>query len=196
MPFAADLSADEVEALRHAARHHDWGKAHPVFQAAMRSGYVPAEFGDDLLAKRVGRADRYERHGFRHELASLLCYLGTTTPDPLAAYLIASHHGRVRLGARALPGEPWPDDGRAFMLGCWEGDDLPAVDLGGGIEAPTSRLDLSPLELGADDGETYTDMALALLDRFGPYRLAFLEALLRTADTRRSAEEEADIARP
>lgn len=196
MPFAADLSADEVEALRLAARHHDWGKAHPVFQAAMQSGHVPAEFGDDLLAKRAGRAERYERHGFRHELASLLCYLGTTTPEPLAAYLIASHHGRVRLGARALPGERWPDDGRAFMLGCWEGDCLPAVDLGSGIEAPAHHLDLSPLELGADEGETYTDMALALLDRFGPHRLAFLEALLRTADTRRSAEEEAGNARP
>lgn len=185
------LASDEVEGLRRAARYHDLGKAHPVFQAAMSAGGVPEALSGRLVAKRIGRAARYERRGFRHELASLLAYLASTGPDPLTAYLIASHHGRVRLGARAIPGESWPGDGRAFMLGCWQDDELPAVALGAGVVTDESELDLAPLELGSDDGETYTDMALGQLEQLGPYRLAYLEALLRTADQRTSAAEEA-----
>jgi CRISPR-associated endonuclease/helicase Cas3 len=185
------LEEAEVAALRTAARYHDLGKAHAVFQAAMHAGdEVPARAAEALLAKRVGRAPRYARRGFRHELASLLAYLASESPDPLAAYLIASHHGRVRLGARPLPVETRPPDGRAFVLGCWEGDVLPEVDLGGGVATPSTTLDLRALELGSEDGDTYTDVALGLLDRLGPYRLAFLETILRTADVRRSAEEE------
>lgn len=186
------LSGTEVSALRRAARLHDWGKAHAVFQAALRRDGegVPAEFDGALLAKRIGPGDRYTRPGFRHELASVLAYLAEGDVDPLTAYLIASHHGRVRLGARSLPTERWPEEaGRAFMLGCWQGDALPDADLGGDVTRGRRELDLSVMELGSDDGETYTDMALGLLDQLGPMRLAFLEALLRTADTRRSAAE-------
>lgn len=181
----------ELSSLRIAARFHDWGKAHAVFQAAMHTGDgVPDAQTDVYLAKRVGRAPRYERRGFRHELASVLAYLDLPDVDPLAAYLVASHHGRVRLGARSLPVESRPDDGRGFVLGCWEGDELPAADLGGGVETAATVLSLSALELGCDDGETYTDIALDLLDRLGPYRLACLETILRTADVRRSMVEE------
>ncbi len=189
--FAGSLEESEVTALRTAARYHDLGKAHTIFQTAMHAGgEVPERATDVLLAKRVGRAPRYERRGFRHELASLLAYLVAEPVDPLAAYLIASHHGRVRLGARSLPIETRPSDGRAFVLGCWDNDALPEVDLGDGVVMPPVSLRLDALELGREQGDTYTDLALGLLERLGPYRLAFLETLLRTADGRRSAEEE------
>lgn len=192
LPHFPGLSEGERGALRGAARLHDWGKAHHVFADAMRGdgSAVPERLEAEVIAKREGRAARYARPGFRHELASLLAMLSRPEPDPLVAYLVASHHGRVRLGARTVPRERWPDPpGRAFMLGCWEGDALPATELGGGVSMPPTPLDLGPLQLGAARGETYTDMALALLERLGPTRLAFLEALLRTADTRRSAKE-------
>lgn len=187
-----ELEPGEVASLRVAARLHDWGKAHEVFQSAMRGDGtgVPAELDGTLLAKRVGRADRYRRPGFRHELASTLAYLDGPGADALAAYLIASHHGRVRLGGRSLPTERWPDRSEtAFMLGCWQGDVLPEADLGESAARPARALDLAPMELGSDEGLTYTDMALGVLERLGPVRLAFLEAILRTADTRRSAAE-------
>ncbi|MGF1453531.1 MAG: hypothetical protein ACFB21_15835, partial [Opitutales bacterium] len=56
-----------------------------------------------------------ERRGFRHELTSALLYralpqLADEAADrALAAYLIAAHHGKVRLGLRSLPGENKPD---------------------------------------------------------------------------------------
>lgn len=186
-----ELTAAERAALRRAARLHDWGKAHPVFQDALRGDGegVPPSLTDELLAKRVGRGVRYARRGFRHELASALAYLGDPEADPLVAYLIASHHGRVRLGARAVPGEGVGQKARS-VLGCEDGDVLPEADLGGGERRPESHLGLSPLELGTRDGETYADMALAMLDELGPVRLAYLEAILRTADRRRSAREQ------
>lgn len=190
------LDGAEVASLRTAARHHDWGKVHEVFQTAMRAGAegpgVPP--ADVALAKREGRAPRYGRPGFRHELASLLAYLAQPEPEPLAAYLIAAHHGRVRLGGRTVPVElpPPGEQGRAFMLGCWQGDVLPATDLGSDLETPETVLDLGHMEMGSDGPPTYTDMALGALDDWGPFRLAFLETLLRTADTRRSRKEAAD----
>ncbi len=184
------VSEEETRALRLAARHHDWGKAHEVFQTAMRAeATLPLSIANAYLAKRVGRAPRYIRRGFRHELASALAYLATTDSDGLVTYLIASHHGRVRLGARSLPGEHRSNGGTSSVLGCRDGDELPSVDLGGGTVTAPTTLALLPLELGGD--RPYTDLALGLLERLGPYRLSFLEALLRVADGRQSAEEEA-----
>ena len=191
------LDDGEDEALRVAAQLHDWGKAHGVFQQAMHAETAlaspPASTGQDvILAKRVGRAPRYTRRGFRHELASTLAYLATQEdPDPLVTYLVAAHHGRIRLGARAIPEEAKAAArGEPTVLGCATGDTLPHVELDAATRCPPVTLSLAPLELGAKTGETYTDMALALLERLGPVRLAFLEVLLRTADVRRSRREE------
>ena len=190
------LNPTEHAALLAAAQLHDWGKAHDVFQQAMHAetGSVaqPPSALETLLAKRVGRAPRYTRRGFRHELASALAYLAThEDPDPLVTYLVAAHHGRVRLGARAVPGEVAAAAGREpTVLGCASGDVLPQVELDASTRCPSVTLNLAPLEIGAQTGKTYTDMALHVLERIGPVRLAFLETLLRTADVRCSRREE------
>jgi CRISPR-associated endonuclease/helicase Cas3 len=185
-----ELDDAERRALRTAAALHDWGKAHRVFQEALVDDSLPDGLAGVAVAKRPGRGRRYARRGFRHELASVLAYLGgDDEPDPLVAYLIASHHGRVRMGARSLPGEDIAA-GEPSVLGCREGDVLPAVRLGPDHAPPEVTLSLAPLRLGSDGGPTYTDLALDALDRLGPVRLGFLEALMRTADRRRSAREQ------
>jgi CRISPR-associated endonuclease/helicase Cas3 len=70
----------------------------------------------------------------------------------------------------------------------WHGDELPAVDLGGGITQNAVSLDLALVQLGEGPcGPSWTARSQQLLKQWGPFRLAHMEALLRTADARGSA---------
>ena len=193
---ALDIDSHTRETLIRAARWHDLGKAHEVFQDTMRRGFGDRDIPDTLLAKSVGRA-RHGRRYFRHELVSALAFLahqGWSRDADLTAYLIAAHHGKVRMNLRALPREPAPPGERAgvrFARGVWEGDDLPALELDGGEHWKGGPLMLSIMELGWDatTHESWTERTRELLARFGPFRLAWLETILRIADWRASDNE-------
>ena len=180
-----------------AARWHDLGKAHAVFQDTMRRGLAGRVSEPDVpLAKTTGKA-RHGRPYFRHELASALALLAHdrwSRDADLVAYLIAAHHGKVRLNLRALPREAAPKDDRTgarFARGIWDGDALPPFALEGGERWEGGNLLLSIMELGWDDvsRESWTERTRDLLARLGPFQLAWLETLLRIADWRASAEE-------
>jgi CRISPR-associated endonuclease/helicase Cas3 len=184
-PFTdADLLVD-------AARWHDTGKVHAAFQS-MLTANLPA---DDARksggpwAKSDGKyRGRNPRRFFRHELASALAWLAHGKSD-LGGYIIAAHHGKVRLSLRARPGEEPPADGVAtrFAHGIHEGDILPAVDLGAGAVVPEQRLSLACMELGGGgNGPSWADRMSRLLQDLGPFRLAYMEMLVRVADWRAS----------
>ena len=141
------------------------------------------------LAKST-RSGTHSRPHFRHELASALALLHMGASD-LTVYLAACHHGKVRLSIRALPGETKPDaPDKKYARGIWEGDALPAADLGDGVVIPAMPLDLEPLLLGAstDGRQSWLERMIALRDRLGVFRLAYLESLIRAADVRASAQ--------
>lgn len=197
---ALGVDAETRELVVRAARWHDLGKAHEVFQDTMRRGLdgQPASVGT-LLAKTVTRKLRHGRAYFRHELASALAFLaheGWSRDADLAAYLIAAHHGKVRMNLRALPRESAPREedraGARFARGVWEGDELPALTLGSDERWEGGTLTLSIMELGWDDAtrESWTERTRELLADLGPFRLAWMETLLRLADWRASAKEE------
>ncbi len=173
-----------------AARWHDLGKVHPAFQEML----VSALAEDDPLrrrgpwAKSDGRpgGQRCRRPHFRHELVSALAMIERGRDD-LAAYLVACHHGKVRLAIRSRPTEPGPRDGRAHALGVYDQDLLPATDLAADTNVPETRLRLDLMELGSDGRPSWAGRALALLDTWGPFRLALMETLVRVADWRASA---------
>jgi CRISPR-associated endonuclease/helicase Cas3 len=124
---------------------------------------------------------------------AFLAHQGWSEQASLAAYLIAAHHGKVRLRLRALPKETNPNDGRLFARGVWHGDILPATRLGE-LAVTETVLDLDIMQLGDSEkcGSSWSARTQRLLREHGPFRLAWLEALIRIADWRASnAEEEA-----
>ena len=195
---ALDVEKDARATVVRAARWHDLGKAHAVFQDTMRRGFDGQDVAPELLLAKTVRRSRHGRPYFRHELASALAFLTHerwSREFDLIAYLIAAHHGKVRMNLRALPREAAPKDGdRAgarFARGVWEGDALPAFDLEGDEHWDGGSLILSIMELGWDEvsHESWTERTRELLAQLGPFRLAWLETLLRIADWRASAKE-------
>ena len=178
------LPHDLAEAVACAGLLHDTGKADPRFQSLLQGG--ARWLGGEPLAKsaampktrsaydRARKAAGYPEGG-RHELLSLR--LAESAPQllpesddlrDLTLHLIAAHHGRCR------PFAPVICDGgneTKFALPggrmCWSG--------------PTG---LERLDSGA--AERYW----RLTRRYGWWGLAWLEALLRLADWRRSEWEE------
>lgn len=185
--------SEEQAAVLKAGRWHDVGKSHLVFQATMHDCPL-AEASDKtpLLAKSPSRSHHQRKH-FRHELASMLAWLEHADNEEnadLVAYLIAAHHGKVRLSLRTIPEEKGPD-GRRFARGVWDGDELPEVAIGDRETIPATRLRLDLMELGEGDmGPSWTARTQQLLDTYGPFRLAWLETLVRIADWRASGAEQ------
>lgn len=206
--LAEGVALDETAAgaVVEAARWHDLGKAHEAFQRALRKlGDPDPPQADALWAKSGARGRlRYavsveggdteqQRPNFRHELASALGWLEHHPDHPqrdLIAYLIAAHHGKVRLGLRALPTEQEPPEAnRLFARGVWQGDSLPAVQVGT-AQMPETELRLDLMRLGdGPQGPSWTARTRGLLGDLGPFRLAWLEALVRIADWRASEKE-------
>jgi CRISPR-associated endonuclease/helicase Cas3 len=197
-----NIDSTTLNVLLEAARWHDVGKVNPHFQVLLH-GNGPAD--SEPLAKsglRHGGRMPFPRQFYRHELASAFAWLAHAptgaVPEPeggdrdLVAYLIAAHHGKVRLSVRALPGEEPPFDAppdARIARGILDGDEMPPVELDG-LSVPLTVLNLSLMEMGrGPEGPSWLARMLALRDRLGPIQLAYLEALLRAADQRASASE-------
>lgn len=195
------VGEDWKATLVQAACWHDLGKAHAAFQARMVASDPEVEPRPEGLLAKAPKYDRKQgRPYFRHELASALAFLARADwarEADLVAYLIAAHHGKVRLNLRPLPAESPPSEQPTegvlrFARGVWEGDVVPRVDLGGGETWTGGPLTLSVMELGEhpETGASWTERTRHLLSQYGPFRLAWLEALVRIADWRASAKEQ------
>lgn len=194
------LLGETRDALATAGLWHDVGKAHEAFQSKLLD---PVEdepslrpSGEGPWAKSNHRLKTESaRPHFRHELASALAWLqagGAKNArfESLVAYLIAAHHGKVRLSIRSLPGEAQPEDpSKLFARGVWDGDGLQPLDLPDDRRLEGVRLDLSVMRLGEG---SWLERMLRLRDDgdLGPFRLALLETVVRIADWRASQKEE------
>ena len=190
--------------MKKAGLWHDVGKAHEAFQNNLLKGIEderiinsgPWAKSDkrsgrpfyhtikkNIIKKDGGNMEeeviRVERKFFRHELASALSYMQSNKDDShvnLITYLIGAHHGKVRLSIRSLPDETEPEKGGLFARGVWDGDIIPAIR---GLTRNDVNIDLSPMSIGAG---SWLERSLEVLDEYGPFRLAFLESLLRISD--------------
>ncbi len=206
------LNVEEAQVVTRAARWHDVGKAHEAFQSMLRYAHETGTgemLRGGLWAKSGCKTDRKQgkpryqvivdgqpvrRPRFRHELASALSWLRQHHEEAnsnLIAYLIATHHGKVRMSLRALPQENEAPEGRLFARGVWDGDMLPEVRFDDGEIVPATTLHLDLMQLGeGPQGPSWTTRTQRLLKNLGPFRLAWLEALVRIADRRATRAEQ------
>jgi CRISPR-associated endonuclease/helicase Cas3 len=200
------------DAVVMAARWHDVGKAHPAVQTAMydsdsikeldpnqekiwaKSGQIGVPKYRIIETDDDGNPREVKRRGFRHELASTLAWLEQSDGEVdanLIAFLIAAHHGKVRGSIRSMPNENPPrNPNLRFARGLWEGDTIAPVALGDGHTSGKVMVDLSLMELGenAHGRPSWLARVLRLREAYGPFRLAYLEMLVRIADWRGSNE--------
>jgi CRISPR-associated endonuclease/helicase Cas3 len=185
-----------VELLARAGYWHDYGKAHSAFQAVLINGAVEPYKSGGPWAKSDRWSRMKERPGFRHELVSALVTMAQGEPF-LLTYLVAAHHGKVRMLIQPHSHEKKPPDDRLYALGVWDGDEIPAVELaldGSKITIPAQKLDLNCMTLGSQDGkQSWAEQSLDLLGEHGPFKLAFLESIIRIADWRASAKYSKDL---
>ena len=197
---ACDLSADVAADVVLAARLHDVGKAHPVWQDAICA--LAGDGADPVLdgrpwAKSASRGrPNFGGAAFRHEFAGVLALqtsfeslLHGAHDRDLVLYLVMAHHGKLRVTVRELgaSAEDWcsasPMANEPTCPTCWE---------------PNPRSSRpSSIRQFALDGDldrhlpAWADTMQDLLDRYGPFRLAYLETLVRAADWRASARHDA-----
>lgn len=180
------IDGQTSELMLRAARWHDTGKAHEVFQHVLAADKAP---NPGTWAKSALEGNKPTRKFFRHELASMLIYKEHFPDDDLGAFIILAHHGKVRLSLRALPDETRPKQAESiFARGVWDGDVVKAAELGGATRFDDTSLDLSLVRLGPN---SWAERMLRLRDsvEMGPFRMSYLEAILRSADQRASAKE-------
>lgn len=205
------IAWEHAHILKNAAFYHDIGKAHCIFQEAILSNAdenIDAMKGELWAKSNQQNGIKYKRRHFRHELVSALLLLqnadlieNVESNDEinLLAYLVATHHGKVRLSIRSVPGETIPDNLEVirFARGIWEGDTVPEICLGNNKKIPSTTLNLSLMEIGTDEhgNPSWMERMCKLRDdkNLGLFRLAYLEGLVRVADWRSSSlQEESD----
>jgi CRISPR-associated endonuclease/helicase Cas3 len=180
-------------------------KAAPIGKFSFAESPLLLQLTGAELRKTILRLRRTFAPKLRHEVASALAMRAVHTANGreptifelLAEYLVMSHHGYVRKTLRdELPRDPWKFLKAADEVrGIKEGTPLPGFTLDGEALPPSNALSISCRQMGRspDGSESWTRSVLRLVDRFGPFRLAYFESLIRAADCRASATPQTNV---
>jgi CRISPR-associated endonuclease/helicase Cas3 len=159
------------------AQWHDLGKAHPQFQNAIGNR-------TDVWAKSPSMS-HYQRRGFRHELASAIGAL-IQGKSFLFAYIVAAHHGKVRV---QLDNFYWLKEEKG-LRGLIAGDIIPPCSLGN--DASGSEVKIDEFSISLPDAGEWKIHVEKEIENLGVFKLSYLETLVRIADRRASALRQID----
>lgn len=181
------LNLELQEDLQCSGEQHDIGKADPRMQVMFYRGDAVRFYGEGILLAKSGldlrnrkaceaarKAAGYPK-GYRHELLSVALLkaapsLLDNAHDPeLVRYLVGTHHGR----ARPIPPVTPRENPTEVSI------TVDSTDVTVATSHSLERLDSG-----------WPDLFWTLNARYGPWGLAFLEAILRLADHNRSREEQ------
>lgn len=158
------LSEDDAAAVRIAAKFHDIGKREKIMQAVLHGTTQERVEGMDVIAKSAGPTDRQEMRECRR-LAGM--------PDGYRhewhSVMSAREENEVKNAADS--------DLVLWLIGTHHGYGRPVFPAASWTD-------------GIDPW--WCSLAVRVYRRHGPWKLAYLEAVLRLADGRRSAEERAN----
>ena len=212
------LFDDDIKnAIRIAVKYHDVGKAHVEFQKLLKKNIDDEKQNKDTVWAKSSSgsqhnmsntkqktansptktaSERSDRIGFRHEVASALAYLkqddklGAELKN-LVAYLIMSHHGKVRLSLRNFSRKKNRNQDGRYLLGIkTDGDVLPKF-CSKVVSIEETHIDMSMANIGRDKSgnPSWVERAITLRDKYGPFRLSYMEMLIRRADWLASSKE-------
>lgn len=111
----------------------------------------------------------------------------------LLAFLVCTHHGKVRMAWHSSPADQASAGDILRIRGVQDKDTIPQLQIftndGKLSLLPGSILELAPSTAGLNTstGQGWTERVLSLLGIYGPYTLAWFEAIFRAADQRASA---------
>lgn len=159
------------EALQRAAPQHA-ASAGGVAEVLTAIGAEPVAPESPLKGRLVDELKALDADGFN-----------------LVAYLVCAHHGKARCQWAA---SPLDEDRPGRVLGVDDGDVVPSIALAlpdGSEPIGPLTMHLDPANVGASAryGASWSERVESLLSTYGPFKLAFLETLLRCADWRASA---------
>ena len=192
---------------------------YPAGPGDMRRGFRH-ELASALALFAVLERYRPDHPGLLGDVATAMTAMGQSVPSPVAttpgaveqaildlpdaasfnlvAYLVAAHHGKVRVALHASPADQdYRDrDGRGLPIrGVRDGDRLPGVVLDAAAPPLPDlilRLDPAALGLSLRCGPSWRERVSGLQRQFGPAALAWLEAIIIAADRRASQMKTVD----
>ena len=150
-----------------AARYHDWGKCHNIFK---ESFFIDLNTEERKMREKYAWAKRRPRvktnDKFCHDLVAGAGLMMLGFPF-IISWLVITHHGNFR----------------TFMPDV--NDFLPSTDLGDGIVTKDVNINVK--------GSEYKNQFNALYEEYGPFKLGYLESILRAADIRTSKIDTGEV---
>lgn len=155
------LSENDAAAVRIAAKFHDIGKREKIMQAVLHGTTQERVEGMDIIAKSAGPTDRQEMRECRR-----LARMHKGYRHEWRSVLSAMEENEVKNAADG--------DLILWLIGTHHGYGRPVFPSGAWTDGIDPR---------------WCSLAVRVYARHGPWKLAHMEAVLRLADGRRSAEE-------